>query len=190
MAGGDAAGLSLSSPEDEGAPETSALGSGWTFAACRVMVLEVFCRTGLLRAFLGGSPDDSGWDSRRGGGWLLVAQVGEPPLWVLEQFFLSAADARLSSFGPCVVPLVTSFLISESAAFVPLTNDLFGGGWGGGQWRRRRRNRMVIWLLTSITHDKPRFQRSQKPTNEDRVRAKVSLGSFLSFPRQRASSHS
>lgn len=66
MAGGDTAGLSFSSPEHERVPDTGALGSGWTFAACRVMVLEVFCRTGLLRPFLGGSPDGSGWDSLRG----------------------------------------------------------------------------------------------------------------------------
>lgn len=66
VAGGGAAGLSPSSPEGERAPEASALGSGWTFAACRVMVLEVFCRMGLLRAFLGGSPDGSSLDSRRG----------------------------------------------------------------------------------------------------------------------------
>lgn len=57
-----------------------------------------------------------------------MAQVGEPPLWVLEQFLLSAVVSTLSSFGPCVIPLVTSFLISELAAFVPLKNDLFGGG--------------------------------------------------------------
>lgn len=55
-----------------------------------------------------------------------------PPLWVLEQFLLPAAVSRLFSFGPCVIPLVTSFLISELAAFVPLTNDLLGVGGGGG----------------------------------------------------------
>lgn len=57
-----------------------------------------------------------------------MAQVGEPPLWVPEQFLLSAIVSRLSIFGSCAIPLVTSFLISELAAFVPLTNDLFGGG--------------------------------------------------------------
>lgn len=66
VAVGGAAGLSLSSPGDQRALETGALGSGWTFAACRVMVLEVFCRTGLLRAFLGGSPGGSSLDSLRG----------------------------------------------------------------------------------------------------------------------------
>lgn len=41
--------------------------------------------------------------------------------------------SRLSRVGPCVIPLVTCFLISELAALVPLTNDLFVGGGGGGE---------------------------------------------------------
>lgn len=65
-AGGRAAGFSLSSLEGDGAPETGTLGASCTFAACRVMVLEVFCRTGVLRAFPGESPAGSGSDSRRG----------------------------------------------------------------------------------------------------------------------------
>lgn len=79
---------------------------------------------GVLRAFLGESPGSSSLGSLRGGGWLFGAQAGGPPLWVLEQFLLSAAAPRLSSLGPGVTPLATSFLISELAAFVPLNADL------------------------------------------------------------------
>lgn len=62
-----------------------------------------------------------------------------------EQFLLSAADSRLSSFGPSAVPLVTSFLVSELAAFVPLTNGLYGGGWWG--WGGNRdEEREIEWL--------------------------------------------
>lgn len=56
-----------------------------------------------------------------------MAQVGEPPLWMLEQFLLSAAASKPSNFSPRAIPLVTSFLMSELATFVPLTSDLFGG---------------------------------------------------------------
>lgn len=66
VAGGGAAGFSLFSPEGEKGPETGALGSGWTFVACRVMVLEVFCRTGVLRAFRDESSNRSSLDSLRG----------------------------------------------------------------------------------------------------------------------------
>lgn len=87
-------------------------------------MLEVFCRMGVLRAFLGESPGSSSLGSLEGGGWLLEAQAGEPPFWVLEQFLLSATASRLSSLGPGVIPLATSFLLSELAAFVPLNADL------------------------------------------------------------------
>lgn len=147
VAAGEAAGLSLASPEGRRVPGSGALGSGWTLVACRVMVLEVFCRMGVLRAFLGESPGSSSLGSLRDGGWLFGAQDGGPPLWVLEKFLLSAAAPRLSSLGPGVTPLATSFLISELAAFVPLNADL--GVVAGGQRGRRRRNRMIIWLLTS-----------------------------------------
>lgn len=70
-----------------------------------------------------------------------MAQVGEPPIWVLEQGHLSAADSRWSSFGPCVVPLVTSFLISELATFV---NDLFGGDWGAMGKEKEERNDHLV----------------------------------------------
>lgn len=65
-AGGGAAGLSLSSPESSRGPEAGALGSSRTFVACRVMVLEVFCRVGVLGVFLGESPDGSSLDSLGG----------------------------------------------------------------------------------------------------------------------------
>ena len=66
VAAGGAAGLCLSSLEGSREPETSALGASWTFVACRVMVLEVFCRMGVLRVFLGESPDGSSLDSLGG----------------------------------------------------------------------------------------------------------------------------
>ena len=63
VSGGAAAGPSISSLEGQGVPGTGALGSSWTFAACRVMVLEVFCRTGALWPFLRESPSGSSSDS-------------------------------------------------------------------------------------------------------------------------------
>lgn len=133
-AAGGAAGLSLSSPEGRRVPGAGALGSGWTLVACRVMVLEAFCRTGVLSAFPGKSPGRSGVGSLGGGGWLLGAQAGGPPFWA--PFLLSAAASRLSGLGLGVIPLATSFLMSELAAFVPLSADL-------GLGMRVRRRKMV-----------------------------------------------
>lgn len=95
-----------------------------------------------------------------------MAQVREPLLWVLAQLFLSAAVSGLSSFGPCVIPLVTSFLLSELAVFAPLPNDLCGGGSWGRTVGKSRRSRMIIGysqalLITgtdSRDHKSPQIQ--------------------------------